>query len=99
MVRATSRGQTSSGANIMSARLIGKLYWPAFVGCCVVLGAACHSGPGKPVLAPASDGVYGEKDGRDAAGAVTKVDGEKLMENSPRTVTDMLVGRFPGVEV
>ena len=80
----------------MSAgRLVGKLV----VGCCAILGTACHSGPGKPVLAPTSDGVYGAQDGRDGAGAVTKVDGDKLMESSPPTVTDMLVGRFPGVEV
>ena len=51
------------------------------------------------MLPPTGDGVYGAQDGRDVAGAVTKVDGDKLMENSPRTVTDMLVGRFPGVEV
>jgi TonB-dependent SusC/RagA subfamily outer membrane receptor len=98
MVRARPRGQTLSGANIMSHRLVGKLDWRAVVGCCAILGVACHSGPGKPVLAPTSDGVYAQ-DGRDAAGAVTKVDGDKLMESSPRTVTDMLVGRFPGVEV
>src|SRR5215510_8503820 len=100
MARARSRGQTLSGGNTMSARrLVGKLYWPAVVGCCAILGAGCRSGPGKPVLAPTSDGVYGAPEGRDAAGAVSKVDGDKLMESSPRTVTDMLVGRFPGVEV
>ena len=80
-------------------RLVGKLYWPAVVGCCAILGAACRSGPGTPKLAPESDGVYGAEDKRPSAGAVTKVDGDKLMESSPRTVTDMLVGRFPGVEV
>jgi TonB-dependent SusC/RagA subfamily outer membrane receptor len=100
MARARPRSQTLSGGNIMFARsLVGKRYWLAAVGCCAMFGAACHSGPGKPKLAPASDGVYGSQDGRDAAGAVTKVDGDKLMESSPRTVTDMLVGRFPGVEV
>ena len=78
--------------------LVAQLYPFAVVGCCAIVGAACHSGPGKPVLAPTSDGVYGEKDGQ-TAGAVSKVDGDKLMESSPRTVTDMLVGRFPGVEV
>jgi TonB-dependent SusC/RagA subfamily outer membrane receptor len=84
----------------MSTRgLVGKLDALAVIGCCALLGAACHSGPGKPVLPPTGDGVYGAQDGRDVAGAVTKVDGDKLMENSPRTVTDMLVGRFPGVEV
>ena len=84
----------------MSTRgLVGKLDALALIGYCALLGAACHSGPGKPVLSPTADGVYGAQDGRDVAGAVTKVDGDKLMESSPRTVTDMLVGRFPGVEV
>ena len=81
-----------------ACRLIGKRYCLAVVGCCAILGAACRSGPGKPVLAPTSDGVYGAPEGREAA-AASKVDGDKLMETSPRTVTDMLVGRFPGVEV
>jgi len=30
---------------------------------------------------------------------VNSASGEKLRANSPRTVADMLVGRFPGVEV
>lgn len=32
-------------------------------------------------------------------GAVSSASGEKLRNSSPRTVADMLVGRFPGVEV
>src|SRR5215831_2504811 len=100
MARGPPRSQTLSGGNVMSERcLVGKSYSLAVVGCAAILCAACHSGPGKPVLAPSSDGVYGAQDGRDGAGAVTKVSGDKLMESSPPTVTDMLVGRFPGVEV
>ena len=33
------------------------------------------------------------------ATAVSSASGEKMRSNSPRTVADMLVGRFPGVEV
>lgn len=63
----------------------------AVLGCCVVLSTACHSSSGAPVLLPRAD--------TSATEAVSRADGDKLMENSPRTVTDMLVGRFPGVEV
>ena len=42
---------------------------------------------------------YGTQERRDVNGAVAQADGEKLMANSPRTVSDMLVGRFAGVEV
>jgi hypothetical protein len=53
----------------MSTRgLVGKLDALAVIGCCALLGAACHSGPGKPVLPPACDGVYGAQDGREGAG-------------------------------
>jgi TonB-dependent SusC/RagA subfamily outer membrane receptor len=31
--------------------------------------------------------------------AVNSASGQKMRSNSPRTVADMLVGRFPGVEV
>src|SRR3954468_21657509 len=69
---------------------------------CVLLASACRSYPGGPVLPKpdtnAVDVGYGTKDKRDA-GEVNKADAEKLMSNSPRTVADMLVGRFPGVEV
>ena len=60
---------------------------------CVAVFTACHSGSGAgaPVLPAADTTTVGT--------AVSKADGDKLMENSPRTVTDMLVGRFPGVEV
>jgi TonB-dependent SusC/RagA subfamily outer membrane receptor len=42
---------------------------------------------------------YGTRDARDVNAAVSSASGEKLRANSPRTVADMLVGRFPGVEV
>ena len=67
----------------------------AIVGCCVVLATACQANSGAPVLLPRADSTA--SDG--VASGATKVDGDKMMENSPRTVTDMLVGRFPGVEV
>lgn len=67
------------------------------------LAAACHSSPGGPVLPkPAPDAVdvgYGSQAPRDVTGATVKADSAKLMSNSPRTVSDMLVGRFAGVEV
>ena len=65
--------------------------------------AACHSQPGGPVLpTPAKDQVqvgYGSQDRRNVNGATASADADKLMANSPRTVSDMLVGRFSGVEV
>jgi TonB-dependent SusC/RagA subfamily outer membrane receptor len=42
---------------------------------------------------------YGSQDKRDVTTAVSSASGEKMRSNSPRTVADMLVGRFPGVEV
>lgn len=73
------------------------------IACCLLVGAACHSYPGGPVLPkPAADEVnvgYGTQDKRDVNGAVARADAEKLMAASPRTVSDMLVGRFAGVEV
>jgi TonB-dependent SusC/RagA subfamily outer membrane receptor len=42
---------------------------------------------------------YGTQDKRDVTAAVSSASGEKMRSNSPRTVADMLVGRFPGVEV
>jgi TonB-dependent SusC/RagA subfamily outer membrane receptor len=75
----------------------------ALVWSCFVSVGACHSYPGGPVLpAPAPDQVnvgYGTQDKRDVNAAVAKADGEKLMAASPRTISDMLVGRFAGVEV
>jgi TonB-dependent SusC/RagA subfamily outer membrane receptor len=43
--------------------------------------------------------AYGSQDRRDVTGAVDHADGDKMLAASPRTVADMLVGRFPGVEV
>jgi outer membrane receptor for ferrienterochelin and colicin len=42
---------------------------------------------------------YGTQEKRDVTTAVSSASGEKMRSNSPRTVADMLVGRFPGVEV
>jgi len=71
--------------------------------CGFVTLTACHSTPGGPVLpTPTKDQVevgYGSQRARDVNGAVASADADKLMAASPRTVSDMLVGRFPGVEV
>ncbi|MEP6731050.1 MAG: TonB-dependent receptor plug domain-containing protein [bacterium] len=73
------------------------------LACCLIALAACHSYPGGPTLPPEpKDGVdvgYGSQTKRDVATAVDRVEGDKLMEASPRTVSDMLVGRFAGVDV
>ena len=72
-----------------------------------LLLAGCHSSPSgssrpHPSPAPSSGAVqvgYGSQDKRDVTAAVNSARGEKMRSNSPRTVADMLVGRFPGVEV
>ncbi len=79
-----------------------------FVRLTAVAGAAlalagCHSSR-KPAVhpdpSPANVQVgYGSQDKRDVTTAVNSASGEKMRSNSPRTVADMLVGRFPGVEV
>jgi TonB-dependent SusC/RagA subfamily outer membrane receptor len=73
------------------------------LACSLASLAGCHSGPGGPVLPePKKDEVnvaYGSQQRRDINGAVDHADGDKLLAASPRTVSDMLVGRFPGVEV
>jgi TonB-dependent SusC/RagA subfamily outer membrane receptor len=65
--------------------------------------SACHTYPGGPVLPKPSgkevDVGYGTRDRRDVNAAVDRADKDKLMASSPRTVSDMLVGRFAGVEV
>jgi len=65
--------------------------------------AACHSSPNPPAHpepSPASVQVgYGSQEKRDVTTAVNSASGDKMRSNSPRTVADMLVGRFPGVEV
>lgn len=71
---------------------------------CVTLAlVGCHSSPNGPVLpSPSPTAVqvgYGTQDKRDVTTVVNSASGEKLRANSPRTVADMLVGRFPGVEV
>ena len=88
----------------MSTRRLRRSFAPsrALVSSLAVL-AACHSTPGGPVLpAPDTDKVevgYGSQRARDINGAVAGASADKLMAASPRTVADMLVGRFPGVEV
>jgi TonB-dependent SusC/RagA subfamily outer membrane receptor len=63
----------------------------------------CHatsSRPAAPTPAPTTVQVgSGTQEARDVNTAVTSASGEKMRTNSPRTVADMLVGRFPGVEV
>ncbi len=86
----------------MSTRHIRhSLRWRITLAC--ILAAGCHSYPGGPVLPrPSDDAVgvgYGTQDKRDVTGAVGTADSDKLMASSPRTVADMLVGRFAGVEV
>ena len=75
----------------------------SMLACCLIALAGCRSYPGGPVLPkPAGDEVnvgYGTQEKRNVNGAVAGADGEKLMASSPRTVSDMLVGRFAGVEV
>ena len=65
--------------------------------------AGCHSAPeapSRPSPAPESVQVgYGAQEKRDVTAAVNSASGEQMRRNSPRTVADMLVGRFPGVEV
>jgi len=80
----------------------------AFARRCSVAWAAlalvgCHPSPEDSVLpAPSPTAVqvgYGTRETRDVTTAVSSASGEKMRSNSPRTVADMLVGRFPGVEV
>ena len=69
----------------------------------LMIAAGCHSYPGGPELPqPKSDAVniaYGTQERRDVTSAVDHADGDKMLAASPRTVSDMLIGRFPGVEV
>lgn len=69
----------------------------------LVAAGGCHTYPGGPVLPVRDTNAinvgYGTQDRRNVTGAVAQADGETLMASSPRTVSDMLVGRFAGVEV
>jgi TonB-dependent SusC/RagA subfamily outer membrane receptor len=71
--------------------------------CALAALAGCHSTPKDPALhTPSPTAVqvgYGNQEKRDVNTAVSSASGEKMRSNSPRTVADMLVGRFPGVEV
>ena len=73
------------------------------VALAVLALAGCHASPNGPVLpSPSPTAVqvgYGSQDKRDVITVVNSASGDKLRANSPRTVADMLVGRFPGVEV
>lgn len=77
--------------------------WRGTAAPAVLLLAGCHSSPNGPALpTPSPTAVqvgYGTQDRRDVTTAVSSASGEKMRSNSPRTVADMLVGRFPGVEV
>jgi TonB-dependent SusC/RagA subfamily outer membrane receptor len=71
--------------------------------CSAAALAGCHSAAGGPVLPEPKQGevnvAYGSQQRRDVNGAVDHADGDKMLAANPRTVSDMLVGRFPGVEV
>jgi TonB-dependent SusC/RagA subfamily outer membrane receptor len=71
--------------------------------CALFALLGCRSAPKDPALpTPSPTAVqvgYGTQDKRDVNTAVNSASGEKMRKNSPRTVADMLVGRFPGVEV
>jgi TonB-dependent starch-binding outer membrane protein SusC len=77
--------------------------WRGLVASGSLLLLGCHSspkGPALPTPSPTSVQVgYGSQEKRDVTTAVSSASGEKMRSNSPRTVADMLVGRFPGVEV
>jgi TonB-dependent starch-binding outer membrane protein SusC len=77
--------------------------WRTPIGVAALALAGCHSSPNGPKLpapSPAAVDVgYGIRDKRDVTASVSSASGEKMRSNSPRTVADMLVGRFPGVEV
>lgn len=77
--------------------------WRSSAAWAVFLLVGCHSSSKGPVLpspSPTSVQVgYGTQERRDVTAAVSSATGEKMRSNSPRTVADMLVGRFPGVEV
>jgi TonB-dependent SusC/RagA subfamily outer membrane receptor len=77
--------------------------WRGTAAPAVLLLVGCHSsakGPALPSPSPTAVQVgYGTQEKRDVTAAVSSASGEKMRSNSPRTVADMLVGRFPGVEV
>lgn len=88
----------------MNTRHSLRSFVPAVVlASALVVLAGCRSTPGGPVLPEPKQGevnvAYGSQQRRDVNGAVDHADGNKMLAASPRTVADMLVGRFPGVEV
>ena len=77
--------------------------WRGPAAALALLLVGCHSSQSGPALrSPSPTTVqvgYGTQEKRDVTTAVSSARGEKMRSNSPRTVADMLVGRFPGVEV
>ena len=75
-----------------------SLAWAALalLGCHATSSGKQASPPPKPTTVQVG---YGTQEARDVSSAVNSTSGEKMRSNSPRTVADMLVGRFPGVEV
>lgn len=88
---------------MLTSRTYRSLSVHAALSLAVIAVAGCRSYPGGPVLPKPQEGQvdvgYGTQDKRDVSTSVSTAEGEKLMTNSPRTVADMLVGRFAGVEV
>jgi TonB-dependent SusC/RagA subfamily outer membrane receptor len=84
-------------------RLRPPFAWRSTLAWSALALSACYGPSTKPAAkapAPATVQVgYGTRDARDVNAAVNSASGEKMRKNSPRTVADMLVGRFPGVEV
>ena len=77
--------------------------WRGPAAALALLLVGCHASQSGPALrSPSPTTVqvgYGTQEKRDVTTAVSSASGEKMRSNSPRTVADMLVGRFPGVEV
>ena len=77
------------------------LVWAALalLGCHTAPSSKSAAPPPKPTSPATVQVGYGTQAARDVNTAVNSASGEKMRSNSPRTVADMLVGRFPGVEV
>lgn len=77
------------------------LFWAALalLGCHTMPSSKPAGPPPKPTSVATVQVGYGTQAARDVNTAVSSASGEKMRSNSPRTVADMLVGRFPGVEV
>lgn len=67
-----------------------------------VAGCASTGSRSVPRVEPAYDSLavgYGQSARRDVTGAVASIEGDSTQRYSPRTVADMIDGRFAGVEV